>query len=64
MIPMGSIGGGINLPFGSSRSLTPFENVRFPVFHHLNLAHGTSFQRDADLDGPSGTVEDPICLDD
>lgn len=64
MFAMGGIGDGINLSFSPSPSSRLFRNFGFPVVHHLNLAHASLLQRNEGLDGPSGTVEDPICLDD
>ena len=56
--------GASNNPFGSSAASRLFGNSRFAMPPQLSFAHASLPRGNEDLDGPAGTVQDPICLDD
>lgn len=56
--------GASNIPFGSSAASRLFGDLRFGMPPQLSFAHASLPRGNEDLDGPAGTVQDPICLDD
>jgi len=55
---------GSNIPFSSSAASRLFGDLRFGMPPQLNFAHAPLPRGNEDPDGPAGTTEDPICLDD